>query len=485
MRPIIVAIKTYNRPKLLMNLLRDIDRESPRSEFKVIVFDDGSDKDYTEAIDFCRERDWEWMPFQVNHGKKRAWELVNAIFKKLAREGRVEHFYFLLDDDTRLCRRFFKRAMDVWGSIQDGRKVSLHLMVDKSRMNRTCWTGVVAKRINEDATLTQWVDGSFMCERSFFLNLNWRVKPIKAGRWAKDPTVSTGVGAQISKRLVKRNKTLYQVANSLVVHTVGDSKYNPDIRHRHPLETVNFVDGESDKRLLSKGDYEPVQVSLATIPSRAESLKRVLEALYDQADVIRVYLNGWDLAPSYLDDKRFVVATSQQHGDRGDAGKFFWCEEAQGYQIICDDDLAYPYDYTKRMVAAIDRYKRKVVVGVHGVKLNEPMLSYYSSRYVQHFSMGLRRDSVVHMLGTGCMGYHASALKIRKADFERPNMADIWMGLLCQDARVPMVCIERGDKWITPLPTADSIYDRTKDCDEVQTEAVRRVWPWRLQPLPA
>lgn len=481
MKPIIVVIKTFERPGKLMDLLVDIDRGRPTGELSVFVFDDGSKADYGDAKQFVEDRRWTWHRSGVNHGKKRAWQWVNTIFTRLKRQTRGAHLLFFFDDDIRLCQRFFVRATEAWESIEDGRKATLNLMVDKTRRNQPCWTGFPPRNHSDGITLTQWVDGSFMCDQRGLDEIGWEIEPIAEARWMRDAGVSTGVGEQISTRLVEKNRNLYQVRKSLVVHTPGISNYNPAARRTNPLETASFVDGEASMKLLVCGHREPVQVSLATIPSRLGTLQKTVESIRRQADVIRVYLNGHERAPDFLcGDPQITIVRSSAHGDRGDAGKFFWCEDAAGYQIICDDDIAYPADYVARMIQAIERYDRKAVVGVHGMKLSEPMVSFYKDRFVQHFRHALTEDSAVHVLGTGCMAYHASSLSVRQEDFEKPNMADVWMALLCQRQRVPMVIIEHKADWITSLPTDGSIYEKYKKDDSEQTAAVKRVDQWQL-----
>lgn len=551
--PIFVVIKTFNRPLPVMRLLRDVRRELPDGvPSKVLVFDDGSDPNYGyEAIEaFIKDQGpgWDYHRFKMNHGKVFAWKMVTAIYGRLKSEGAADGFTFFLDDDMRLCRDFFRRATELWGKIQEPKKATLHLMVDSSRKGKPCWTGYAPKAIDGNVVRTQWVDGSFMCNREYFAALNWHIQPIPRSRWGPGSTASTGVGSQVSKRLNHGGYGMFQVVRSLVVHTRVESRYNPISRRIHPLDTVDFIDDDdsaqsladdveeskpaprvpkpktgpvSPKRperepvaqpgpsysgpklkrpskkakrkerpaptpmseILAGGTNEIVEASLASIPSRVDTLRQVVESLLPQVDLLRVFLNGYDEVPSFLKAPEIVVARSQDHGDGGDAGKFHWCEDARGYQLICDDDLAYPHDYTVRMVEAIERHDRQAVVGLHGVILREPMLSYYKDRHTQHFRSRVVKPGAVHLLGTGCMAYHASAVEVRRADFELPNMADIWMGLLCQKQHVPMVLVVREEEWVTPLETqGGTIYDTHRNSDAPQTEAVMRIWPWRTFP---
>jgi hypothetical protein len=232
-----------------------------------------------------------------------------------------------------------------------------------------------------------------------------------------------------------------------------------------------------------------VSVSVASVPDRARGLAAVVQALLPQADLVHVYLNGYDTVPGFLDHPRIRVARSQRDGDRGDAGKFFWSDRVHGYHLVCDDDLRYPADYVESLVASIDAYGRAAVVGFHGAVLHEEIVDYHRSRTLSHFQRALPEDRVVHVLGTGVAGYHTTALTVRPSDFRTPNMADIWFALLGQRQRVPFVCLQREANWVRPAPGfyAASLYARARragsgDVSE-QTRTVRSQRPWRLHPV--
>ena len=224
-----------------------------------------------------------------------------------------------------------------------------------------------------------------------------------------------------------------------------------------------------------------VSASLASIPSRRDLLRQVVDSLLLQVDRLRVYLNGYGDVPECLWRPKIVVARSEDHGDRGDAGKFFWCEQAEGYEFTCDDDFVYPPDYVATLKQAIDRYHRSVVVGVHGANVIEPITSYYASRAKFCWVHTLDQDTPCHVVGTGVMAYHASEVQFCRADFKRPNMADVWVALACERAGIPRVVIAHKAGWLKYLNPPTTIYDTHLGNDQAQTEAIRSVeWgnPW-------
>jgi FkbM family methyltransferase len=473
---ICVAITTYDRPELLDRLLDDLEREAPPEGLDVRVFDDASPGGYDRIVERLRARGWSYTIAAKRHGKHGWWQWWNAILADLRKSP--AQTYVVLQDDMRLCHGFFTRALSLWGSIADQRKASLFLHVDEG-IDKPRWTLVRQRRVG-DVSECGWVDlTAFVCERTMFDALSWRIEPVSATRWRSDPLLGSGVGAQLSVRLQRRRLAMYRTNDSLTLHSEVESRMNPDARRRHPMRTVRFVDGTKAGHRLARA-HTQVTATLASIPSRVRPLESVVASLLPQVDELRVYLNGYASVPAFLEQERIVVARSGEHGDRGDAGKFFWAGQLEGYHLLCDDDIRYPQDYVRELVAGIERHGRRAVVGFHGATLREQMVDYYRSRKLLHFSQALTVDTPVHVLGTGLAGYYTSAITVRPEDFLAPNMADVWFALLGQRQEVPFLCLHRGAGWLAELPgcRADSIYVRADGREP--TRVARTNGRWRL-----
>jgi FkbM family methyltransferase len=254
------------------------------------------------------------------------------------------------------------------------------------------------------------------------------------------------------------------------------------------MRTVRFVDGDDAAAALAIAP-PLVCASVASVPGRERGLAEVVGALLPQVDRLCVYLNGYEHVPSFLDAAKVRVVRSQESGDRGDGGKFFWAERSAGFAVVCDDDLRYPADYVARLVAGIERYQRRAIVGFHGAVLDDEFLSYYRSRRLYHFASALRRDTPVHVLGTGAAGYHHSALAVSARDFLVPDVADVSFALLGQRQRVPFVCLEHERGWLQELAglATGSIFARQARLGRASaaTGLARDHGPWTLHALPA
>ncbi len=231
-------------------------------------------------------------------------------------------------------------------------------------------------------------------------------------------------------------------------------------------------------------------ISIASVPARSQSLGQVVERLLPQVDRMNIYLNQYPEIPAYLQHPKVVVARSQDHGDAGDAGKFFWLNCGAEYYLTCDDDILYPHDYATRTIAAIERYGRKAVVGWHGSILGDPFRDYYETRTIFSFYNKCKTDVPVHILGTGTVGLHASTLELTISDFSVPNMADVWLGIKGQQARVPFIVCAHNAGELQPIDQSENdeaIWEacvnsagNRRDTRARQNEVVRENWPWSI-----
>ncbi|KAA8498378.1 hypothetical protein FVE85_5963 [Porphyridium purpureum] len=178
----VVTVYTYDRPRYLLALLRDLRRESRAAEIRVAVhvIDDNSmdctfassdvnyfesqtrSKDATDSLlvevtqewfhgdrqesqrprcvsaarmkdaaDFIFEQEepqWRLYTSKYRHGRRRYWNLIRESYALLEQWGLPDsscstdahplYFYFL-PDDVRLCNNFFSRSMALWNMIRD------------------------------------------------------------------------------------------------------------------------------------------------------------------------------------------------------------------------------------------------------------------------------------------------------------------------------------------------------------------------------
>lgn len=497
---ITIAITTFSRPDSCLRLLKDIERWRKTYRVRVTVFDDCSPDDYREVQGFLRAQGWQWVRSNRNHGKKLWWKWVSDILARWSRDA-SDYFYFI-QDDIRLCDDFFTRTIQQWEQISDPRKMALYLLRDEQRdkIGVQCWTAFKS-RIEGTVERTQWLDcNAFLCTSAMVKMLDGRLDPIPPKRWKSNPTLSSGVGRQMSVRLTHLKGKIYRTLHSYVLHMDEKSSMNPDVRLKNPLRAVRYIDGP-DKEAALYSEYETITASLATIPSRRHTLKNVVARLLPQVDKLNVYLNetpkvvggdGYPNLPDFLKHPKIEAVWSRdtEFGDQGDAGKFYWSGTIRGWHIVVDDDVLYPPDFVKTLVEGAERYGRRCAVGFHGATLTEPFRSYYKCREVKHFALEVRRDTPVHILASNSLCYHSSTIKVHRDDFKHPNMGDIWFGLLAQQQRIPLITLKHVKGWMVDDTStrADSIYAHStkkrqsqKNTADVQTRVVQQNMPWHVR----
>lgn len=189
--------------------------------------------------------------------------------------------------------------------------------------------------------------------------------------------------------------------------------------------------------------HEPIVASLATLPERIGSLHDTIASLLAWANRVNVFVNGsYRAMPQVLGDPRIEVL---QNGiNIGDQGKFYWTRHTKrGYHFICDDDLIYSPRYAELMIEKIEEYQRRAIVGVHGSVLIPTFDDYYSGdREVFSFTEDKPEDRRVDFLGTGAIAFHAAGVEIPFEVFDKPNMADVILGVFAKRSRIPLVCVE-------------------------------------------
>ena len=244
---------------------------------------------------------------------------------------------------------------------------------------------------------------------------------------------------------------------------------------------------------------QQVFIGLASIPSRIESLRLVVEALLPQCGQLGVYLNGYPSVPSFLDDPKIVVQRSQVTGDLRDNGKFYFLNESElKFYATVDDDILYPKDYVERLLRYLKLSGGACAVGVHGYVLPEVVTSISENRYLYHFSGPEPFLTPATVLGTGTTLFNQAKWGLDFNEFGDPGMADVWFAKAAKNRGVSMWVIPRAKSWLTqieqPAGTQDqlesrsSLYDEFRRNDAQQVQVIHESglggsWLWFFQQL--
>lgn len=468
-----VVITTYNRPdslrRLLQSLIADADADGLRVDCR--IYDDGSTLPTTDLPAGTDRFQISYVALERHHGKQAYWRLVDRILRDL--ENTCSHYYVQLPDDVIALPGFLRRAIETYEAIEDPDKNCLNLYLDDHRIGKANWTAALPQieRHNGFSVFKiGWMDLCYLAERRFFERLGFRIEPVDPQRWRRNPLLSSGVGMQITHRLQGRG--FYQVRQGLLVSAGLPSAMNPDRPATENLETCQL---------------DPIIGGMASIPDRCDYLRQAVASVLPCLDELHVYLNGYPAVPDFLDHTKIIVHRSQEHGDLGDAGKFFTVGSRRSYYFALDDDIVYPPDFVWTLLNTLRAQRaqgRRVAVGLHGKVMPSRVEHYYGGHRRQyHGAQALAEPKAVHVLATCALVFHTDDLPITLADFGGPrNMADIHFSIACQRHRVGCLVIPRPERWIhiQPIPAENTIWGQYHRNDQAQTDLFNSWRDWQL-----
>lgn len=200
----------------------------------------------------------------------------------------------------------------------------------------------------------------------------------------------------------------------------------------------------------------PTLAALATIPSRAQFLRPVLESLRTQVDRLHVYLNGHDHVPKVVEELADEHVLDGQN--RGAEKKFHWTDRWDGIYLTCDDDFRYVGQpaYVETMVAAVERFDGRAIVTAHGrVYQGNPKNVHAhapGTRGIIHHPV--KQSCFVNHGGTGVMAFDTRVVR-PPATFPEQNMADMQLAVWAQLERVAMWLVKHKARWLDSLATLD------------------------------
>ncbi len=238
-----------------------------------------------------------------------------------------------------------------------------------------------------------------------------------------------------------------------------------------------------------------VRASVAAVATRQEGLRRVVESLLPQVDEMYVWLNGFpDVLDFLRNESRLKVFWGDDLGDRG---TFRFVDEFEGYCLSSGRRRHRLPSVLRRAPARRDRALRapgrRRPARVHP---RTPFTNYSdpASRQVPSFRTERGRDTQVHVLGTGCVGFHTDTLRLSYTDFELPNMADLFFAQAAQEQDVPRVVLDHRKDRTTPIEDIPAVSISRASMTggpahhDVRAETNRSVTaqqPWRMPALDA
>jgi len=200
-----IIIFSYNRPEWLMEQLQELSFKS-RGEH-IVVIDDGSSYDPTEHEKYCTY-------FRTIHRGKIEFYIQWQFALHLAKSTAYTRFIFMPDDIKDLDLNSLFKYYDIFN--HEVGKFALNYMRDGIERN---WTNIIPRDVKGLTTVYQdkAVDGAFITNRKTLHSLGWKMEKVDPNRFRIDG-ISSGVGSQLSERLVESGIPIYTPYESLCYH---------------------------------------------------------------------------------------------------------------------------------------------------------------------------------------------------------------------------------------------------------------------------
>jgi len=299
------------------------------------------------------------------YGKENFWKRWEQA-RQMCLDSDQDDFMIIPDD---ICQIDLKTVKDLHGQFRDDRfMVSI---ISDGRLQ--CWgsTPRADRYFNMNGYQfkdLQFFDCGGVTNRKTLKS--FKVEPIK-GNWFDEPGKSSGVGAQITRKLKEKRIPMYQVEPSLSYHGMHESKMHPSERKNTPLVSI-------PKR-------PKVVIGMATFGVRDEFRKKTIDSLIGQADRIIIYNN--DDNPDLVDNAKFYGL------------KMYQDPQDPVYYFTVDDDIIYPPTYVEDMITAIELHK--CIVTHHGRIVENKGVPYYRGHKAIHCLQNSGADIEVTVPGTG------------------------------------------------------------------------------------
>jgi hypothetical protein len=211
--------------------------------------------------------------------------------------------------------------------------------------------------------------------------------------------------------------------------------------------------------------------NIATMPSRINTLRQMLQSIENQFDEIRIYCNEFESIPEWLN--KYTIGTGDNLTDNG---KFYFLQFAKDeYYFTMDDDIIYPTTYAEDMVKAIE--KHKTIVTHHGRIIEAKDVSYYGGHKFFHCVNNQTEERLIDVSGTGVTAFSTKYFKPKNLYKSKDKcMSDIIFGLeaIKQNKKITVLPHECG--YIKALPVPTSIYSKHRHKEGRQIELANEIF---------
>lgn len=185
-------------------------------EYDYTIIDDGSSFKLTKNF------------HQFQHGgKPKFWRMWDFALRML-RDNHSDLFIFMPSDVSNVnipkiieLHNQFKSKAYAYNLINDGRK--------------NCWNMIQPVQVDEHTMKVGFTDCGFFCNKQLLNRIGYYVNEINPRRFEHNEAISSGVGQDLTFRMLRTNCNMYTPTKSLVYHGDHESLMHPEHRKKIPL----------------------------------------------------------------------------------------------------------------------------------------------------------------------------------------------------------------------------------------------------------
>lgn len=215
--------------------------------------------------------------------------------------------------------------------------------------------------------------------------------------------------------------------------------------------------------------------NMATMPQRVKGAIKTVESIYDQADIIRIYLNGYDEIPEEFKRDKIEI---YQGEDLKSTGKLFKAMTPNEYYFTMDDDIIFPPTYADDMIKTLKEHNDKAFISCGGKILKKgKKRSYFRDITLSlHALKNVSKNTFVQVI-INCSGlFNTNNVKIDYTKFKYLYMDDIEVSIQLQEQKVPaLVRAHKANYLIYNEPEGFTLHKKYVNKDKTQTEMVNSI----------
>ena len=220
--------------------------------------------------------------------------------------------------------------------------------------------------------------------------------------------------------------------------------------------------------------------NMATMPQRINTAIKTIDSVYDQADVIRLYLNNFDSVPEQFKRDKIEILQGE---DLRSTGKVYSALNKDEYYFCIDDDLEYPHNYAKLLINKLNFYDDKIVVTLHGKILPATSQRNFFRRPIRHYACTrtVARDVWVNLIGNGVSLWNTNNFRVDYNTWKYSYMDDLNVSIDMQRQKIPGLVMAHKSTYLKyNHPAGTTLHEQYSKSDKTQTEIVNTVNPWKL-----